>query len=283
MTGLLQPASVDLRDYTRLLDSKVTTEGMDIITSIPKFFTDRMASVTGFFKSGEQKLEKYDVKKLNVYYKMLYTNSRKMRLAKDIDYSLIKRRKVPATIGIKVDILEMAKGLRAANNIVRTTTITMLKETSVIVAKLASDPDYRLSSRPILINERYQEALDTLNDIIDSILDPKNISDNTTVGKLAPSVMHITEATKIAMTYSDTGNIQFFTDMKNEIDVIASYTETLEEVLKGKNISVKKTRIDEVATYLGTAADLVTKSTNILYLSTQSVIMLNSLVKTISK
>jgi len=283
MNQLSQPISVDLRDYANLLGGTLSTEGFDVLSHIPEFFTNKLSVVASYFTTQNDAISNIDIKKYNVYFKDLDKSRRKITLAKGgIEYVMVKRRLVPAIIGVNVDVLQLTTTLRESNSEIMTNLIPLLKETSVVVAKLVTDKEFRLSSRPVIINKKYAKMVTSITKNLDSVTDHKSISDTSKVSDLAPTIMHIVEACNIAVTYGNSTTVDFYKEIQKEVDIISSYTDSLYDALVSDGKSIKKQRIQEVSEYLNAAANAVTMSINTMYLSSQSAIQLVSLVDAVT-
>lgn len=281
MSELQKQMDINLVTYAELIDGSLSTESLDLVKAVPEFFTSKLVAVANFFKKEKDTLEAATGRELSVYSKELVINRQNFSVGKkDIDYATVKRRIVPVTAGVKVNIMEMANLLEESNAIVNDHVENILKDTLEVIARLAADKEYRLSSRPVMLDQKYVKAATVLEKNIGKIIDARKVSDNAPVKDLVPSIPHLSEAIEIALKYSNNNNVEMYTKIKNDVDAIFSYTETLYKTFQDEKDVIKKTRIVEVANYIQTAANLVTQSINTLYLSTQSVMMINTLVKT---
>lgn len=283
MTAMHQPVSVVLPTYAALIDTTVSTEGYDIVSKIPAFFTNKLSTVVSFFHSSEVSFFDNTAKEQNVYFRELAKNRRVLLKAKGkIDYAMVKRRKVPVVIGLDTDVLTFANVLRESNKLVLDNVEDLLNETAKLIARLVTDKEFRLASRPIMIDKKYSKAVSELEDNIGKVLSNKAISDNRTVKEIMPSVPHLEEAISVALEYGDNNTTDVYTGIRDKVAVITNYAESLHAVFKEDGVDIKKHRIEEVAEYLQVSANFVTQSINTLYLSNQSVIIMNNLVKIIT-
>jgi len=284
MKQLLQPVDIELCNYANLLDAKLSTEGIDVLTHIPEFFTNKLYHLVNFFKKTNAIVSDVDVRKYSVYFKDLDNARRKITLAKNnITFINVKRRIVPSVIGINVDVLTLARNLKDSNDLISSNLIPMLEETRNTIGRLVTDSGYRLSSRPVNINKKYTGMVDSLNKNLTSVTSNKSVADNKKVVELAPSIMHIVESANIAITYGNTTTVDFYKEIQKEVDTISSYADSLYKSLVDDGNTIKKKRVQEIAKLLDISANAVTQAINTIYLSTQSAILITNLVNVVTK
>jgi len=284
MKQFLQPVDVELYTYANLLDSKLSTEGMGVLTHIPEFFTKRLYHVVDFFKKTNTTVSDIDVRKYSTYFKDLDNARRKIALAKNnIEFIAVKRRIVPSVIGLNVDVLTLAKTLKNSNDLINIDLMPMLEDTRTTIGQLVNDSGYRLSSRPVSVNKKYSNLVDILTKNLDAVVSNRSVADNKKVVELAPSIMHIVESANVAITYGNIATVDFYKEIQKEVDAITSYADSLYTSLVTDGKTIKKKRIEEISKLLDLSANAVTQSINTIYLSTQSTILITNLVNVVTR
>ena len=277
-----QSPEYNLSEYATLLTDTPSLERMDVLKSIPEYFSNRVKGMSDFIHGLVDSMDKIDTRKAAVPYRNLAVT--RLKLKKNIgkiDYAMVKRRKTPIIIGMDVDVLKLATLLKEGNEIIVNNIYELLNETSETIARLVSDQEYRVSNSPIKLSSKYIKAYKRLDAILNEALNDKNLADSVAVKDIAPSVMHIVKATDIALDYSKTTTLEQYEDISKLVDTVSNYTDTLYEALTSSDVNVKKVRVEEIANYLDATANFVTRAVSIMHLSTQSAGMLDNLIQTV--
>lgn len=287
MNRINQGIDVDLPEYAGMIKQSLSTESLGIVSKIPEFFTKRLAMFKGFFDGSNTDLKSYSTKEMNVYFKELMKNRVKLIKHKgDIDYGVVKRRLVAIFPGfdyIKADIYRLSMVLADANKLVNADLAGVIDETRETMAKLVSDKDYRLSSRPVTFNKKYTADLEELRKLLSEVINPKQVKDTAKVGEIANSIPHIEQAIETVLEYSGKNTTDALDRLQKDVASITNYTDALYDSFVNDVDAIKRQRIVEVAEYLKASADYITQATNVLYLTNQSVVVLNNLVTTVTK
>jgi len=274
-------APVDLTEYCDLIKSTLTTEGIDVILDLPKFFTDRFDSLVSYFKTSDDQLKKYSDKEMNLYFKDLLKARYKLHSKVGaIEYAAVRRRKVAIMSGLgDTDVMKLAQVLAEANTLATGKVRGVLSATKSTIVKLASDTGYRLSSRPVMVDKSYKEDTDKIKQLLASVITPKSLDDLVPMGKVVPSIPHLMQAIDSVVEFSGANNLKEFDYIRSEVSAIANYASSLHEAMVEDNDSIKKTRVKELAEYLKVSGEYVSQTINVMYLTNQATIMLTNMAK----
>jgi len=284
MNNLREPVKLQLTDYSGLINATTTNEGMDIITHIPNFFTDKLNTVLEFFNTESEVIKNYPIRNMNVYARDLNNGRYKLhKIKNNINYTKLKRRLVPVTVGLNVDVLKMTSTLDMSNKLISDSSNKLLKETNATIAKLVTDDGYRLSSKPMANVEAYRNINKMLKKNIETIIDTHQTSDVIKFEKLVPTIPALEKAVETGIAYSLDSNLKMYEELQHNVETIKNYVEALYDTFKKDGKNIKKERILEVSEYVGLSADFITQVFNTIYLSNQSVIILNNAIKVTTK
>lgn len=277
-----KPFDIDIVQKAAMIPELTTESASSAISSIPAYFTSRLQAVSEFFAKGSADLKHYNDKEMSVYFRELNKNRVKLHTkAASIDYGVVSRRKTHIMPGMTGDVMLFADNLAAANAIVSGSLRGVLADTKIAIAKLASDKGYRRSSRPVVFDRTYSDDNARLTTLMAALITPKSTTDVVTVSTIAPSIPHIQEAIESVMSFSGVNNIAEFEKIREDVKVIKDYSDALYEEFTKDSVNVRRERVVEVAEYLKASADFVTTAVNVLYLTNQTVGMLNNLVSVV--
>ena len=272
---------VDLTEYCDLIKADLTTEGIDVVLAIPKFFLERLKSVVEYFKESDSSLKKYSDKEMNLYFKELLSIRYKLHSKSNrIDYAVVRRRKVAIMAGLgDTDVMKLANTLAEANKIAVGKVRGVLLDTKTTVAKLAADTGYRLSSRPVLVDKSYAKDTETIKKLLASVITPKSVEDIVPIGKVVPSLPHLLQAVESVIAYSGANNLKEYDHIRAEVSDISNYADALYESMVTDGDSIKKARVKELSEYLKVSGEYVSQTIQVMYLTNQVTVMLTNIAK----
>lgn len=240
------------------------------VKSVSNFFTSKLGAISGIFNTNSKRTIGLD-KSYSAFVTELTKEKKYIpKIIKEKSYSEVKFIKIPVMVGTKTDIPYTIAKLTEVSDIISNELITTLDELDTFVAKVLADSNFRTATRPFPpLKEK--ESVTKLADVIESLIDPKSMVDNKTIGELIPNLNSLTDVHNDIVAIAKGSSLKDINALDKQIKLINSRVNELDEYLQlNREVNISKSVIVELGSRLETGAELVTNAVSVIHILNQT-------------
>lgn len=254
----------------------ISNEGLgSFVKNIAIFFLDKINRIMDLIKVDRIRIRGYE--DYNAFVSELYDVRKKIDAISKLPgekYSVVKNIMIPNVVGSKVFLFEIADEARDAMKLIEEHTEPILNQLDLFVSKVLTDKNVRTSSRPLEPQPKIKEINDKLEKVMQKILNPKNVLDQTKFDKVYPHWKSFKETYDILINTSRYGAIENYQVILNLIENISVKVKELTKLAEEKQFEISKHVIKKLGTDLENGAKYITAMSAVIHMYNQACVVL---------
>lgn len=251
------------------------------IKDISQFFSGKLASLTEFINTQVTTRLNFKAKeKDNAFTVNLLNTLKDANLAK-VNYGNVRKLIVPCVVGLETNMVDASKNCAIYLNRIENEAFQHLENLDVTVSKVIADPDYRLTTRPIIQDNKAADLVKDLDNNLKRMFDTKKITDTDHFENLFPNINSVKLVADTLVSGGKFINLDNMQALEKTIASIAEKTNILVDQMSDKSYEISKEVSRSLTIQLETCAQLVTSSVSYFHYYNQLVSVTDMCIKRI--
>lgn len=264
----LQNAIPNLKSRSEMLS---TEEWGVFVEKIASFFTSKIPEVAKSFFGNIERTNALSKDQYNSFVAELIDLDKPIeKIVDTARFSDVATINIPVMLGLRPNLLKNVEELSRGITIINNDLAYALDYCDKLIAKVLSDKNFRMSTKPLSGNDKIWEAKRKLEDVIGHIIDANGVKDSMKINDLLPNISSLVKIRETLLQTAKGSTLSELENINKNTKRIAEKTDALYDYLnKNDETTISRVVLNELSGVLEDTAGLVTSSVTLWHIMNQ--------------